>query len=57
MIYFDRELRERVHGLLYGSLSKFGVLSLGKKESLHYTPFEDRFEEIGEDLRVYRRVR
>jgi chemotaxis protein methyltransferase CheR len=57
MIYFDPSLRERVHGLLYGSLSKFGILSLGKKESLHFTPFEDRFEELGEDLKIYRRVR
>lgn len=57
MIYFDRDLRERVHGLLYGSLSKFGILSIGKKESLHFTPFEDRFEEMGEDLKIYRRVR
>lgn len=57
MIYFDHELRQRVHGLLYGSLSKFGILCVGKKESLHYTPFEDRFEEMGDDLKIYRRVR
>lgn len=57
MIYFDRELRERVHGLLFNSLIKFGVLTLGKRESLRFTPFEDRYEELGSDLRIYRRVR
>lgn len=58
MIYFDPHLRDRVHGLLYGSLSKFGILSIGKKESLHFTPYEDRFEEMGDaDLKLYRRVR
>jgi chemotaxis protein methyltransferase CheR len=57
MIYFDLELRNRVHELLYGSLTKFGILSLGKKESLHATPFENRFEELGANLKVYRRVR
>ena len=57
MIYFGRELRERVHDLLYTSLGNFGVLSIGKKESLHFTPFEDRFQELGADLRLYRRVR
>jgi chemotaxis protein methyltransferase CheR len=57
MIYFDRELRDRVHELLFASLVKFGVLVLGKRESLHFTPFEDRYEEIGADLKVYRRVR
>lgn len=57
MIYFDRELRERVHGVLYESLKKFGILNVGKKESLHATPFEDRFQEVGSDLKIYRRVR
>jgi len=57
MIYFDMELRNRVHELLFNSLTKFGVLSIGKKETLHATPYEDRFEEMGSNLKVYRRVR
>jgi chemotaxis protein methyltransferase CheR len=57
MIYFAHELRDRVHALLYGSLIKFGVLGVGKKESLHFTPFEDRFDDLGMDLKLYRRVR
>ena len=57
MIYFDMELRNRVHELLFNSLTKFGILSIGKKETLHATPFEDRFEEMGTNLKVYRRVR
>ncbi len=57
MIYFDRELREHVHALLYGSLAKFGILSIGMKESLYLTPFADRFEELGRDLKLYRRIR
>jgi len=57
MIYFDMELRNRVHDLLFNSLTKFGILSIGKKETLHATPFEDRFEEMGANLKVYRRVR
>jgi chemotaxis protein methyltransferase CheR len=57
MIYFDPELRRRVHELLYESLAKFGILSIGKKESLHFTPFEDRFQELGAELKIYRRLR
>ena len=57
MIYFDPDLRDRVHTLLYGSLGKFGILSVGKKESLQFTPYQDRFEEVGQDLRLYRKVR
>jgi chemotaxis protein methyltransferase CheR len=57
MIYFDRALRDRVHRLLYESLSPFGVLSLGTRESLHATPFEKQFEPLGNDVRLYRRTR
>ena len=34
-----------------------GVLGLGRKESLRYTPFSDRFEEIAEDSKLFRRIR
>ena len=32
MIYFDRALQDKVHGLFYESLVTFGVLALGAKE-------------------------
>jgi len=57
MIYFDRDLRDHVHRLLYDSLSPFGILSLGKRESLHGTPYESEYEPIGEELRLYRKSR
>jgi chemotaxis protein methyltransferase CheR len=57
MIYFDEKLRERVIGLLHTSLVRFGVLGLGRKETLRYTAFGDRFEELPGNLRIYRRVR
>jgi chemotaxis protein methyltransferase CheR len=57
MIYFDKELRDRVHELLYESLVMFGVLVLGTRESLRFSPREDRYEVLDEALRLYRRVR
>jgi chemotaxis protein methyltransferase CheR len=57
MIYFDRSLQNRVHELFYDSLETFGVLGLGHKESMHFTPYEDRFEELDGDERLYRKVR
>jgi chemotaxis protein methyltransferase CheR len=56
MIYFNRELQERTHALFYGSLSTFGILGLGSKESLRLLPQESLYEplEIGEKL--YRRI-
>lgn len=57
MIYFDRALQDRVHGLFYDSLMTFGVLGLGAKESIHFSPHEDCYEEIDPNERLYRKVR
>jgi chemotaxis protein methyltransferase CheR len=57
MIYFDRSLQNHVHDLFYESLEMFGVLGLGHKESLRFTPREDRFEELDGQERLYRKVR
>jgi chemotaxis protein methyltransferase CheR len=56
MIYFDKELQNHVHGLFYESLSTFGILALGHKESIGFTRFADRYEEIDSDERIYRKV-
>jgi chemotaxis protein methyltransferase CheR len=55
MIYFDRALRERTHALLYDSLARFGILALGRKESVAFTAFDGLYEELARDTRVYRR--
>jgi chemotaxis protein methyltransferase CheR len=55
LIYFSRGLQDRVHGLLYESLVRFGYLGLGAKESLRLTPLEARYEELGHD-KLYRKV-
>jgi chemotaxis protein methyltransferase CheR len=57
MIYFDRALQNRVHELFYESLETFGVLGLGHKEAMSFTPFEDRFEELDANERLYRKIR
>jgi chemotaxis protein methyltransferase CheR len=57
MIYFDRSLQNRVHELFYDSLETFGVLALGHKESIRFTPREDCFEELDGQERLYRKAR
>jgi chemotaxis protein methyltransferase CheR len=57
MIYFDRSLQNHVHDLFYDSLEMFGVLGLGHKESIRFTPREDRFAELDAQERLYRKVR
>jgi chemotaxis protein methyltransferase CheR len=56
MIYFDRPLQDRVHGLFYESLEQFGVLALGHKESLAFTPYAGRYEELDPAERLYRKI-
>ena len=57
MIYFDRALQDRVHRLFYESLMMFGVLVLGAKESIHFSPYEHCYEELDASERVYKKVR
>jgi chemotaxis protein methyltransferase CheR len=56
MIYFDRTLQGRVHELFYESLAHLGVLGLGHKEAIHFSPFESRYEELDPVEKLYRRV-
>jgi chemotaxis protein methyltransferase CheR len=57
MIYFDRALQDRVHRLFYESLMMFGVLVLGAKESIRFSPYDDCYEELDATERVYKKVR
>ena len=56
MIYFNNELQAHVHHLLHGSLVMFGILGLGAKETLKFSPHEDAYEEIENAARLYRRI-
>jgi len=56
MIYFDRELQNRVHNLFYESLAMFGVLALGHKESLKFSVHEDAYETLSTAQKLYRKV-
>jgi chemotaxis protein methyltransferase CheR len=56
MIYFDRALQNRVHDLFYESLSTFGLLALGHKESVQFSPHADRYEDVDVDERLYRKI-
>ena len=57
MIYFNKTLQARVHDLIYESLTMFGVLGVGNKESLKFTPREHSYEELHPRDRLYRKVR
>jgi chemotaxis protein methyltransferase CheR len=56
LIYFNQSLQQRVHKLLYESLSNFGVLGLGRQESLKFSPQEHHYEALDKREKLYRRI-
>jgi chemotaxis protein methyltransferase CheR len=57
MIYFSRSLQAHVHALLYESLELFGILGVGSRESLRFTPFESCYEELDGHAKLYRKIK
>lgn len=57
LIYFNRELQNRVFNLFYDSLIPGGFLCLGSKESLRFSNIEDKFELVSEREKIYRKKR
>jgi chemotaxis protein methyltransferase CheR len=57
LIYFNNTLQERVQSLFLNSLEMFGILGLGKKESLRFTSVVDSYEELDAEERLYRRTK
>ncbi len=56
MIYFDRSLQNRVHEMIYSSLVTFGVLGLGRRETVRYTPNEECYSLLEPDQTLFRKV-
>lgn len=56
MIYFNDALSRRVHELLYRSLAPLGVLGLGNRETIRFTPYERYYVSIDPTQRLYRRT-
>ncbi|MBE9012515.1 protein-glutamate O-methyltransferase CheR [Pseudanabaenaceae cyanobacterium LEGE 13415] len=56
LIYFDRTLQDRVHDLFYQSLCPFGILALGRQETLRFTSKHDRYEDLSKSEKLYRRL-
>lgn len=56
LIYFDKTLQERVQSLFYKSLIRFGILGLGRQESLRLTSYNHCYEELINCEKLYRKV-
>ena len=56
LIYFDTPLQHRVTELFSDSLLPFGVLALGRRESIAFTPAAGRFAPLAGDQRIFRKA-
>jgi chemotaxis methyl-accepting protein methylase len=56
LIYFDTPLQNRVAELFCDSLASFGVLALGSRETIAFSPVADRFAPLAERERIYRKA-
>ena len=55
MIYFNRELQDRVIHLFHESLCRHGILGLGSKESIRFSAHAKYFDDLVADEKIYRK--
>lgn len=55
LIYFDRDLQERVHQLFYDSLATSGILGLGNREGLSYLNYDNRYIDLDKKEKLYQK--
>lgn len=55
LIYFNRELQNKVHKLFFDSLVNGGILCLGAKESLRFSNFSDSYTEVESKQRIFKK--
>ena len=55
LIYFDKELQNRVFKLFADSLNRDGFLGLGSKETLQFSTSKHVFETIDKENRIYQK--
>jgi len=57
MIYFNADLKQRIHTLLFRSLAHYGVLGRGDRENILFTPYEKSYQPLNDKARLYQKIR
>jgi chemotaxis protein methyltransferase CheR len=55
LIYFNKDLQNKVHQLFYESLINGGILCLGAKESLRFSDYADSYRELDKKQRIFKK--
>jgi chemotaxis protein methyltransferase CheR len=56
LIYFNQQLRDHVHTLLFESLALNGYLALGDKETIRFTKHAAHYLKISPQQKIYKRI-
>lgn len=56
MIYFDKPLQDKVLKLFDDSLETLGFLALGTKETLKFSSVAHKFEQVGREQKIWRKI-
>jgi chemotaxis protein methyltransferase CheR len=56
LIYFNQELKDRVHRLFFDCLELGGILGLGSQESIHFSPCSKNYAALDEQEKLYRKT-
>lgn len=57
MIYFNKELQNTVHDLFYQSLCPHGFLGLGSREDIRFTPWEQYYEKVNIEEKLFHKIK
>ena len=55
-IYFEASLQQKILELFYNSLSPFGFLCLGSKETIRFPDFKNKFKVINARENIYQKI-
>ena len=55
MIYFNKELQDKVHALFYDSLVNGGILCLGIKENIQFSAVKERYQVLDKKNKIYKK--
>lgn len=55
LIYFNKDLQNRVLKLFHDSLCRYGILCLGSKENIRFSTCAEDFEPLVSDEKIYRK--
>ena len=55
LIYFEKDLQNKVQKLFYNSLINGGILCLGSKEGLRFTDFYEQYNEADKKQKIFKK--